>query len=92
MPHEKLVYWGKYDIENLSRLRRNIEVDDLKGRSTGDGVVVRSISIGKGRVRSKELRFSFGLPLVVSAESVSAIGITVVSTKTVISTVKYSIV
>ena len=28
MPHEKLVCWGKYDIENLSRLRRNIEVDD----------------------------------------------------------------
>ena len=32
MPHEKLVYWGKYDIENLSRLRRNIEVDDLMHR------------------------------------------------------------
>ena len=59
----------------------------LEGRSTGNGVVVRSISIGDGSIRSEELRFSFGLPLVVSAESVSAIGITVVSTIFIISTV-----
>ena len=59
----------------------------LEGRSTGNGVVVRSISIGDGSIRSEELRFSFGLPLVVSAESVSAIGITVVSTISIISTV-----
>merc|ERR1719346_198093 len=63
----------------------------LEGRSTGNGVVVRSISIGNGSIRSEELRFSFGLSLVVSTESVSAIRITVVSTISIISTVTVSV-
>lgn len=61
----------------------------LERGSSGDGIIVGSISIGKGSIGSKELRFgiSFGLTLVVSV-SVSAVGVSsVVSTITVVSTV-----
>ena len=62
----------------------------LERGSSGDGIILGSISIGKGSIGSKELRFgiSFGLTLVVSV-SVSAVGVsTVVSTvvSTIVST------